>query len=71
MAIPVNELKYWMDGVPFGGVQGQENTDNILGELKYWDYGTPYSYIFPTTVSVPATPSTVRSYPTLLFMGVA
>lgn len=51
MAIPVNELKNWDNGTPFGGIQGQENTDNILGELKYWDNGTPYVYVFPNQAS--------------------
>ena len=51
MAVPVNELKYWCCGAPFAGVQGVENTSNVLGEMKYWEAGSPYGYVFPAAAA--------------------
>lgn len=68
MAIPVNELLNWDEGAPYGGVQGAENTNNVLGELLYWDDGAPYVYVFPTASNPP--PEVVSTGQFLMLMGI-
>ena len=53
--MPANEMDYWSNGFPYGGV---DDGTNAKGEMNFWDNGFPYIYLFP-----PTTPTgTPRSY---------
>ena len=54
--MPANEMTYWDNGFPFGGV---DDGTNPKGEMNFWDSGFPYVYLFPSS---PPPSGTARNF---------
>lgn len=55
--MPANEMDYWSNGFPYGGV---DDGTNAKGEMNFWDNGFPYVYIFSTAGTPPS--GTARNF---------